>query len=88
MVWSIAVDEPHRGGGLARRLMADLVEHTPPGYTRVSLDARRDNTRARRFYARLGFKQVREIRGGYADGTDAIRYETSLAGLRLALAAG
>jgi ribosomal protein S18 acetylase RimI-like enzyme len=85
VVWSIAVDESHRGIGLAQRLMADLVERTPSTYTLVSLDARRDNARARRFYERLGFRQVKEIRAGYADGTDAIRYETSLDELRAAL---
>jgi ribosomal protein S18 acetylase RimI-like enzyme len=86
VVWSIAVDEPHRGTGLAQRLMADLIQHTPNTCTLVRLDARRDNTRARRFYERIGFQQVKAIRGGYADGTDAIRYEASLDALRNALA--
>ena len=87
VVWSIAVDEPHRGSGLARRLMAELVGRTSPAFDTVSLDARRDNDRARRFYARLGFRQVGETPHGYGDGTDAIRYETSLDDLRQALAA-
>ncbi len=86
VVWSIAVDEAHRGAGLARRLMADLVRRTPPAYTLVGLDARRDNARGRRFYTRLGFRQVTEIPGWYADGTDAIHYETSLDDLRRAIA--
>jgi [ribosomal protein S18]-alanine N-acetyltransferase len=85
VVWSIAVDEAHRGSGLAQCLMAELVERTPPALTLVGLDARRDNVRARRFYARLGFREVKEIRGGYADGTDAIRYETGIDDLRQAL---
>jgi ribosomal protein S18 acetylase RimI-like enzyme len=85
LVWSIAVDEAHRGGGLARRLMADLVERTPPACAVVSLEARRDNARARRFYTRLGFREVGEVPGAYADGTDAIYYETSLDELRRAL---
>jgi ribosomal-protein-alanine N-acetyltransferase len=86
VVWSIAVDETHRGSGLARQLMAELVRRTPPAYALVRLEARRDNTRARRFYERLGFRQEREIRRAYADGTDAIRYSTSLDALRDALA--
>jgi ribosomal-protein-alanine N-acetyltransferase len=84
-VWSIAVDEAHRGSGLAERLMAELVRRTPPTFRGVDLDARRDNLRARRFYERLGFRQEREIRRAYADGTDAIRYRTSLDELRAML---
>ncbi|MDQ6674852.1 MAG: GNAT family N-acetyltransferase [Chloroflexota bacterium] len=85
-VWSIAVDEAQRGSALARQLMAELVRRTPAGCTLVELYARRDNLRARRFYARLGFRQEREIRRAYADGEDAIRYATSLEELRNALA--
>ena len=44
VVWSIAVDEPHRGSGLAEQLMAELIRRTPPTCTQVvRLDARRDN---------------------------------------------
>jgi [ribosomal protein S18]-alanine N-acetyltransferase len=85
VVWSIAVDERHRGSGLARLLMAELIRRTPPAFASVRLDARRDNTRARRFYERLGFRQEREVRHAYADGTDAIRYGTRLDELRVAL---
>ena len=78
LVWSIAVDAPQRGTGLAQQLMAELVQRTPPTYHQVGLDVRRDNLRARRFYEQLGFRPVREIPNGYADGTDAIRYQASL----------
>ena len=86
VVWSIAVDEAARGTGLAQRMLAELVRRTPATYRSVSLEARRDNLRARRFYERLGFRQVREIRGGYADGTDAIAYVADLDELRKACA--
>jgi ribosomal protein S18 acetylase RimI-like enzyme len=85
VVWSIAVDEPQRGSGLAQQLMTELIERTPPTFGVVRLDARRDNTRARRFYERLGFEQAGEVRRAYADGTDAIRYSTRLDALRDAL---
>src|ERR687886_2433093 len=85
LVWSIAVDAPQRGAGLAQQLMAELVQRTPATYRQVGLDVRRDNVRARRFYERLGFHPVREIPNGYADGTDAIRYQVGLAELRHAL---
>jgi ribosomal protein S18 acetylase RimI-like enzyme len=87
-VWSIAVDQDLRGSGLARRLTAALVERIPSSYQWMSLDARRDNARARRFYERLGFQVVREIRAGYADGMDAIQYRASLDDVRSALADG
>jgi len=82
VVWSIAVDEPQRGSGLAEQLMAGLIGRTPAAYSFVRLDARRDNTRARRFYERLGFRPEREIRRAYADGTDAIRYRMNMDELR------
>jgi ribosomal protein S18 acetylase RimI-like enzyme len=82
LIWSIAVDVPWRGSGLARRLMAELVHRTPATYHHVDLDVRQDNLRARRFYERLGFRPVREIAHGYADGTTAIRYRVSLDTLR------
>ncbi len=87
-VWSIAVDELQRGTGLAQLLLAELADRTPPAFTSVSLDARRDNQRARRFYQRLGFRQEREVRRAYADGTDAIRYRIRLDNLRAALRDG
>jgi ribosomal-protein-alanine N-acetyltransferase len=86
IVWSIAVDEPQRGAGLAQRLVAELVSRTPHTVTQVTLDARRDNLRARRFYERLGFQATHEVRAMYADGTDGIAYATTLASLRQALA--
>ena len=85
VVWSIAVDTRERGAGLAQQLMAELVQRTPATYRQVGLDVRRDNVRARRFYERLGFHPVREIPNGYADGTDAIRYQVGLAELCHAL---
>jgi len=45
----------------------------------------KDMQRARRFYERLGFRQEREVRHGYADGTDGIRYSVGLDALRDAL---
>jgi ribosomal-protein-alanine N-acetyltransferase len=86
VVWSIAVDELHRGSGLAQHLMAELLRRTPPACRFVRLDARRDNARARRFYERLGFRQEREVRRAYADGTDAISYGTGREELYNALA--
>lgn len=74
VVWSIAVDEKLRGSGLAQRLLAELLARTPASYRTISLEARQDNLRARRFYERLSFRSQRRVSGAYADGTAAIRY--------------
>jgi GNAT superfamily N-acetyltransferase len=41
LVWSIAVDAPRRGAGLAQQLMAELVQRAPATYHQVGLDVRR-----------------------------------------------
>ena len=40
--------------------------------TGVQLEVRVSNTRAQRFYSRLGYKPVFEIDGYYSDGEDAL----------------
>ena len=40
--------------------------------TGVQLEVRASNTRAQRFYRRLGYKEVFEIDGYYSDGEDAL----------------
>jgi ribosomal protein S18 acetylase RimI-like enzyme len=84
-IWSLAVDEPLRGSGLARHLLAALLQQTPTRYRRMTLEARRGNVRARRFYVRLGFLAMREVHAGYADGEDAISYQIGVDELRRAL---
>lgn len=53
-VWQIAVDEQHRGSGLAGRLLDDLMTSTDdgdPAITRVETTITEDNAASRRLFA-------------------------------------
>lgn len=72
-VQTIAVAPPARGRGLARRLLAALVEHAGrAGAVAVMLEVRADNAPARALYASFGFEPVSVRRGYYRPGVDAI----------------
>jgi ribosomal protein S18 acetylase RimI-like enzyme len=77
-LYSIAVDGPHRGRGLAAALLAD-AEHAAErhGLARLSLEVRDDNA-AIRLYERLGYGLKGRIAEYYADGGVARRYEKRL----------
>lgn len=61
-----------RRTGAATALLRDLsVELAGRGVERVVLEVRVDNTVARAFYDRLGFRELSRRSGYYADGTDA-----------------
>lgn len=54
----IAVHPAHRGRGLARRLLEDVLVHArQEGFTRMSLLVAADNLPARELYRRLGFAE-------------------------------
>ena len=58
------------GSGLAHALFGLAHEAAASaGHARLSLDCHRDNTRARRFYARLGGREAGEREDRFADGT-------------------
>jgi len=67
-ILSIAVAAPHRGRGLARKLldvhMRRLVEY---GINSVFLEVDERNAPARRLYAGLGFREVGRRESYYAD---------------------
>ena len=75
-VSGIAVEHEYRrkgiGGSLLRRLYEEFYND---GFERVTLEVRKSNKEAIRFYERQGFKPVFVIHGYYADGEDAIVYE-------------
>jgi ribosomal protein S18 acetylase RimI-like enzyme len=59
----VFVLEQHRDQGVGAGLMREAVDHARrSGCVRVELGTRRDNTRARRLYERLGFEEVDGIR--------------------------
>lgn len=65
-VMTLAVDPGHRGGGVGRRLLAEM--HTRAregGATSVLLEVRADNTGARALYDANGYAVVHTRRGYY-----------------------
>ena len=58
-IYDIAVDEPLRGRGYGRALMAHVEElAVADGIGRIELNVFRDNTRARTLYASLGHTEM------------------------------
>ena len=75
-VSGIAVEREYRGQGIGGSLLRRLYEEFyNDGFERVTLEVRKSNKEAIRFYERQGFKPVFVIHGYYADGEDAIVYE-------------
>lgn len=73
-IYSLAVDAAQRRQGLASRLLAAAHalarELGCPG---ITLEVRKDNDAARAFYARHGYRVLRELPGYYEDGGDGLR---------------
>jgi ribosomal-protein-alanine acetyltransferase len=69
----IAVSPAHRRGGLATRLLDEVVARARSGGAdRVLLEVREDNRSALSFYAARGFVEVDRRRRYYRDGATAI----------------
>lgn len=65
---NIAVSPEHRGHGIARALLEDLLEEAKlRGSSYVVLEVRESNESAIRLYRRYGFKEVAIRRGYYED---------------------
>ena len=78
-LYSVAVDPGHRGGGLAKALLADAeVTARACGARRMRLEVRRDNDVAIRLYERRGYRPIARRAGYYADGGDALVCEKNL----------
>jgi len=75
-VSGIAVEREYRRKGIGSSLLRRLYEEFyNDGFERVTLEVRKSNKEAIRFYERQGFKPAFVIHGYYADGEDAIVYE-------------
>lgn len=73
-IYSIVVDRPGRGRGLAKRLVAHAERVARnAGCDRVALEVREDNAAARGLYARLGYAEAASLPGFYDDGADGLR---------------
>ena len=72
-VHKIAVDPLWRGRGIARLLMAEVVDRARrTGSEEIYLEVRPSNAAARGLYESLGFRQVDRRRFYYSDGEDAL----------------
>jgi ribosomal-protein-alanine N-acetyltransferase len=70
---SLAVAPAHRRAGIARRLLAALLEAVRAGGARGAfLEVRRSNHAAQQLYTTAGFAPCGERPGYYADGETAI----------------
>jgi ribosomal-protein-alanine N-acetyltransferase len=69
-VLSVAVASPHRGRGVARRLLeVHLRQLASLGIHTVFLEVGEDNAPARQLYRRMGFGEVGRREGYYAGGS-------------------
>jgi ribosomal-protein-alanine N-acetyltransferase len=72
-IQTIAVRADRQGTGVARALMAALLDAADAaGVTHTLLEVRADNGAALRLYERYGFQRISERPRYYGDGTDAV----------------
>lgn len=79
-LYSIATAPQARGRGVGAGLLtaAEQASHTH-GCRALRLEVRVDNTAAISLYERNGYRRIGHYAGYYEDGTDAWRYEKTLA---------
>ena len=69
----LVIDSSFRGGGLGTMLTNQFFcECAKKGLRQVALEVRASNSKALRFYQRLGFFNVRRISDYYSNGEDGI----------------
>ena len=72
----IAVDKKYRMKGIGKSLLRAVeYEFLANGLEKVTLEVRKSNRDAIRFYEKHGYKQSYIVKRYYADGEDAIVYE-------------
>lgn len=75
----IAVDREYRKNGIGNQLLNMVgAEFLTDGFKQITLEARKSNRNAIRFYKKNGYKKLYDIKGYYADGEDAIVYEKKI----------
>jgi ribosomal-protein-alanine N-acetyltransferase len=75
----LAVYKGYRMKGIGKRLLK-MVDHEflASGFDKVTLEVRKSNWGAIKFYKKQGYKRAYPIKGYYADGEDAIVYEKKI----------
>jgi ribosomal-protein-alanine N-acetyltransferase len=84
-ITNLAVDRLHRGRGIARYLLTEILgDAARRGIRTGHLEVRPTNTSARRLYESLGFRVIGRRAGYYYDtGEDALVMQADLADARL-----
>ncbi len=69
-IWGVFVDEEHRGQGIARRLMSEVLERAKStvGLEQIVLTVGDDQAAAKRLYSSLGFTTFGHERGALKMG--------------------
>lgn len=71
----IAVDAEYRRQGIGNELIKAVErEFIARAFDMVTLEVRKSNWRAIRFYEKQGYKRLYLVKGYYADGEDALVY--------------
>jgi len=79
-VMTFAVSKEYRGKGYGKLLLNESLKKLKGRVRKVLLDVRKSNLKAIRLYKNLGFKVVKERRGYYSDGENALMMELRLSG--------
>ena len=75
----IAMDREYRMNGIGKLLLKMVgAEFLADGFEQITLEVRKSNRNAIRFYKKNGYKKSYDIKGYYADGEDAIVYEKKI----------
>ncbi|MFA6668400.1 MAG: N-acetyltransferase [Candidatus Methanomethylophilaceae archaeon] len=76
-IMMLAVDEGHRGKGVGSDLLQRFrAESARSGITAITLEVKKENERAIRFYEKNGFRRTRVLPRFYADGSDGVRMDS------------
>ena len=80
ILWGMFVKEDARGTGLAEAMVGAVLDHAQDKVEQILLSVIEENTRARRFYEKMGFepfgleRRALKIDGRYYDEEFRVRY--------------
>ncbi len=77
-VMTFAIDKKYRGKGYGKLLLREAIKSLGNRVNKVLLDVRKSNIRAINLYKDMGFKVIRERKGYYSDGENALLMELEL----------
>ncbi|MDD4244619.1 MAG: N-acetyltransferase [Candidatus Methanomethylophilaceae archaeon] len=76
-IMMLAVDEENRGKGVGSELLLRFrAESARSGISAMTLEVKKDNEKAIRFYEKNGFRRTRVLSRFYADGSDGMRMDS------------